>query len=582
MPAILNRLSIGKKIIGLVGGLLSIMLVIAAYSEYLSMKRVEAAEDLAQWLIPAQVALDKINKLLVEQQLHEERLVRLANEPATDQAEMATELDSYRQVSDKLNTQIRELEEGVGVTLQRVHTVDDAVALTRIDALIPGVEADHKGYEALFLRTLESLRKKEALPAIPVKELLKSDRHSVSSALQIMQATFTRFIDAQTALVREQERQRNALGRQSLFATLAAFVLGILLASWITRRMLQPIRRLIESTRAVSKGDYSVIVEPTTGDEIGALTLAFRDLTQELREKDAIRQTFSQYVDPRIVRHLLAPGTSDMEGDRREMTVFFSDIREFTSISERLTPQSLVRLVNAYLCEMSKPIAADGGVIDKFIGDAIMAYWGPPFVEEDEHPRLAVQAALQSLECLDTFRRQIPEITGLRSGAPDIDIRIGIATGPVLIGNMGSPTMKNYTIMGDTVNLAARMETACKEYGVRLLISDSTLQRMGEAFLVREIDLIAVKGKLESTRIYQPLALKGRRHPELEEIVNRYALGLAAYRDQQWDEACAAFNAVLAIDPQDGPARVLAERVAWLRIHAPGADWDGVWRLASK
>ena len=582
MLEFVNRIPIGQKLIGLIAGLLSIMLVIAAYSEYVTKKSGEEIEDLTQYLIPPQGALGKIATHLLEQQVHIERTLRLVAEAKPNDALVDAELDAFRTISTKVKKELKNIEDGLTETFKNVNKVEDAIALARLEAAIPRLEKEHRTFEAQVLKTIEQTRKKLPTETISALDELKREQQNIEEIVETTQTNFSNFIDQQATVIMEHERKRGLLGIENLLVAVAAFIFGILMAVIITRRMLLPIRRLIVSTNAVAKGDLSVDVEPTTKDELGALTIAFREMTQGLREKEAIKLTFSQYVDPRIVRHLLAPGSADLEGDRRDMTVFFSDIVDFTSISERLTPQALVRLINAYLVEMSKPIAAGSGVIDKFIGDAIMAYWGVPFVKEDEHPRLAVRAGLQMFEFLDKFRLQIPEITGLRTGAPDIDIRIGVATGPVLIGNMGSNTVKNYTIMGDTVNLAARLESACREYGIRMLISDSTRQRTENDFLVREIDLIAVKGKDEPTRVFEPIVEMDASSPLLKQMTERFSAALAAYRAQEWDEAENGFKAVLAALPGDGPSRIFLERVSLLRATPPGGDWNGVWRFNRK
>ena len=582
MLEFVNRIPIGQKLIGLIAGLLSIMLVIAAYSEYVTKKSGEEIEDLTQYLIPPQGALAKIATHLLEQQVHVERTLRLVAEAKPNDALVDAELDAFRKLSTKVNKELKNIEDALTETFKNVNKVEDAIALARLEAAIPRLEKEHRTFEAQVLKTIEQTRKKLPTETISALDELKREQQNIEEIVETTQTNFSLFIDQQATVIMEHERKRGSLAIENLLVAVAAFIFGILMAVIITRRMLLPIRRLIVSTNAVAKGDLSVDVEPTTKDELGALTIAFREMTQGLREKEAIKQTFSQYVDPRIVRHLLAPGSADLEGDRRDMTVFFSDIVDFTSISERLTPQALVRLINAYLVEMSKPIAAGSGVIDKFIGDAIMAYWGVPFVKEDEHPRLAVRAGLQMFEFLDKFRLQIPEITGLRTGAPDIDIRIGVATGPVLIGNMGSNTVKSYTIMGDTVNLAARLEGACKEYGIRMLISNSTRQHTENDFLVREIDLITVKGKDEPTRVFEPIVEMEASSPLLKQMTERFSAALAAYRAQEWDEAEAGFKAVLAALPGDGPSRIFLDRVSLLRATPPGGDWDGVWRINSK
>src|SRR5438105_3707782 len=154
------------------------------------------------------------------------------------------------------------------------------------------------------------------------------------------------------------------------------------------------------------------------------------------------------------------------------MTVFFSDLVGFTAISERLTPSGLVNVMNRYLSLMSQPIRAQKGLIDKYIGDAIMAFWGPPFTDREEHARLACFAALEQLQALEELRRMLPELMGLRKGLPEIDFRIGISTGDVVVGNIGSELTRAFTVLGDTVNLGSRLEGANKQYGTKILISE--------------------------------------------------------------------------------------------------------------
>ena len=192
------------------------------------------------------------------------------------------------------------------------------------------------------------------------------------------------------------------------------------------------------------------------------------------------------------------------------MTVLFCDLKGFTSLSEGLTPQGLVKVMNRYLSTMSEPIRTNRGIIDKYIGDGIMAYWGPPFVGEADHARLACLAALEMIERIATLRQEIPELLGVR-GTPmeQCDLRIGIATGEALVGSIGSDVMMSYTLLGDVVNLASRLEGANKVYGTRNLVSGKTIAGAGDAVEVREIDRIVVEGHTHSEVIFEILGRKG-------------------------------------------------------------------------
>jgi adenylate cyclase len=231
---------------------------------------------------------------------------------------------------------------------------------------------------------------------------------------------------------------------------------------------------------------------------------------------------------------------------------------------------------------MSGPVRHNNGIIDKYIGDGIMAYWGPPFTSAEEHPGLACLAALDQLAGLAAFRAELPELTGVRRGFPEIDIRVGIATGDVVVGNIGSEQARNYTVIGDTVNLASRLEGANKTYGTRALIGEVTNRFAGDLVETREIDRVLVVGKTEPQRIFELLGRKGEVAEERLKLRDTFDEALAAYRRKDWPEAHAGFEGCLKIMPGDGPSKVFLSRIAQFCTTAPSPDWDGVWSLVEK
>jgi class 3 adenylate cyclase len=261
------------------------------------------------------------------------------------------------------------------------------------------------------------------------------------------------------------------------------------------------------------------------------------------------------------------------------MTVMFCDMKGFTALSEGVTPQGLVKIMNRYLSTMSEPIHAHRGVIDKYIGDGIMAYWGPPFVGEAEQAKCACSAAIDMISRLDTLRKELPELLGLRTIPVDCDLRIGIATGETLVGSIGSEYMMSFTVMGDTVNLAARLESANKVYGSRCLISEATADRCSTDFEVREIDRVVPAGQSYQQTVYEIMGRKDAIAPEQTQLRARYAAGLTAYRERRWDEARAAFAAALEAAPDDGPSIAILARIADLKQNPPPENWDGSWRM---
>src|SRR5262249_35776474 len=220
--------------------------------------------------------------------------------------------------------------------------------------------------------------------------------------------------------------------------------------------------------------------------------------------------------------------------------------------------------------------------IDKYIGDAIMAYWGPPFIEEAEQAHLACLAAIDMIGRVASLRKELPELLGVRTIPAECDVRIGVATGEALVGSIGSEVMMSYTVMGDTVNLASRLEGANKAYGSRCLISEATATACEATVEVREIDRVVVVGQTQPQIVFEIMGRKGGLTPEEMQLRTLYSEGLAAYRARQWEEARRAFAAALEIAPRDGPSMTFVKRIETLQQNPPAADWDGAWHLEQK
>ena len=335
--------------------------------------------------------------------------------------------------------------------------------------------------------------------------------------------------------------------------------------------------------RDVQGGNLNIQLPVSSTDEVGRLTDSFNFFVKELRSKERMKETFGKYIDPRILEQVLAErGEEAVASGRHEMTVLFADLVGFTGLSERLTPLLMVKLLNRHFGLQALAIQEHRGIVDKFVGDSILAFWGPPFVKAEEHAMQACQAAQAQLMAVDTLRGELPEITGLRRDAPGIDLCIGICTGEVVVGNIGSENTRSYTVVGDTVNVAARLERANRVYGTQILINESTAQAVGSHFETREIDTISVKGKTETTRIFELMSGAGQLSEELLRLRKRYDAARRSYLGQDWDTAETNFRECLQIRPNDGPSRVLLERIQFLRRNPPGKDWNGVWHLREK
>jgi adenylate cyclase len=368
----------------------------------------------------------------------------------------------------------------------------------------------------------------------------------------------------------------------TIAATTSTVLLGMAVAALITNRLSRPVRSLAIAMRDVQQGNLNIQLPVGSTDEVGRLTDSFNFFVKELRSKERMKQTFGKYIDPRILEHVLAQPGAEVAGGRRDMTVLFADLVGFTSLSERVTPLLMVTLLNRHFGLQALAVQEHHGVVDKFVGDSVMAFWGPPFVKPDEHAVLACRAAQAQLVALDSLRRELPDITGLRRDLPAIDLCIGICTGEVVVGNIGSDNTRSYTVIGDTANLAARLERTNRVYGTQILVGETTAQAIGSQFEIREIDTISVKGKTETTRVFELMAAAGQLSEELARLRERYEQAQRAYLDQEWDLAEATFRECLQIRPNDGPSRVFLERVQVLRRDPPGKDWNGVWQMVEK
>lgn len=305
-----------------------------------------------------------------------------------------------------------------------------------------------------------------------------------------------------------------------------------------------------------------------------SLVALYRLLVEE-REKRRVRGAFQQYVSPEVIRRLLAD-PERVKPRKTAVSVLFSDVRGFTSISETLDAQELADLLNGYLTEMTRIIFRHQGTLDKYIGDAVMAIWGAPF-DEPRHAERCCETALEMLARLAELQPQ-----WRTRGLPVLDIGIGINTGIASVGNMGSALRYGYTAMGDTVNLASRLEGLNKEYGTRILLSESTYMALHSGkLLTREIDLIRVKGKLLPVTIYEILGRKESTGAHVE-LVEMFSQAQAAYKRRDWRHARRAFEEILRRWPDDGPSRVFLARSQEYLAEEPAADWDGVYVMKHK
>lgn len=295
------------------------------------------------------------------------------------------------------------------------------------------------------------------------------------------------------------------------------------------------------------------------------------------RARLKIEKAFSHYVSKDVVAEIKKhPEMLHLGGEKRVMTAFFSDIAGFTTVSETISPEELVRLLNEYFAAMTKILFRYGGTLDKYEGDAIMAFWNAPSLQPD-HAKRACATALKMQQHLSILR-----LKWKKEGNPDIRVRMGINTGDMIVGNVGSQDRFDYTIMGDSVNLSSRLEGANKHYSTYMMVSESTYADSKEDFEFRELDLLKVKGKTQAVKVYELLAKKGHLEENMQRILPHYKAGLEAYYQRKWDYALTHFNKILEIKPEDGPTNIYVARCQVFKAKPPAENWDGTYELKEK
>jgi adenylate cyclase len=454
------------------------------------------------------------------------------------------------------------------------------VALAEVDVLLAQLEAE---YPQVTIRQAQMLELQRAGRHAEANQqvLLLND---LQNTVQRQRETLVRRVSGMAVEAAQslEARQRTAL-RLTLAASLVTVLLGLAVAALVTLWLTAPVRALTGAVDAVRGGKLDTALPIRSRDEIGALTEAFNFFVDEMRAKEHIRRTFGRYVDPRVMEQVLKTGGEAVTaGERRRMTIQFADLVGFTELSERLTPSLMVRVLNRHFTLQAEAVQAQRGVVDKFLGDAVLAYWGPPFVDESQQVTLALRSVLAQIAAMETLRAELPELTGLRRDPPQISLRVGLATGDVLVGNIGSETACGYTVIGDAVNLASRIESINRLYGTHVLLGQVTAGAVEGQFELREIDAVAVKGKREATRLFELLGEVGQVPAARLRTREVYARGLAAYRAADLTSAEQAFRQCLAESPDDGPSQLMMKRISRFHVEPPPQGWDGTWVFDTK
>ena len=516
------RLPISLKIFSITTALLVLMVVVTWLSVLNFRQLNNQVRALSDWYLPLQQQVASVEILIRQQIVHMERVMAGMEVARPDPEFLANESNGFDmrgvnadQIVDSSLRMLGEAEAQKDLKLDRV-------TLAVLGKQLPAIQTARQHFHMTF--RLFQIEAQEGTPRSQkiVRETLLREKDTVDIEIGKTIDILNRLTQDTAIQAKKEEKRATTL---NWIVTAIATTLGLIFAGFVTRSLVDPVKRLVGGTRAVEAGDLDVEILVRTHDELATLATSFNHMVVGLREKERIRDTFGQYVDPRIVKSLLENRIPAERGERQVMTVFFSDLQDFTRLCEGLTPDAAVRFLNRYFSLMSEVIRTRQGIVDKYIGDSVMAFWGPPFTDPADHATLCCLAALEQMARMEAFRAWLPEMFGVAHGLPVVNVRMGIASGEVTVGNIGSETSRGYTVIGDTVNLASRLEQANKFYGTRILVSEATRNLAGDTLVFREIDSLRVAGKLETVRVYELLGIAAELSESDRQRVQTYEAG---------------------------------------------------------
>ena len=342
----------------------------------------------------------------------------------------------------------------------------------------------------------------------------------------------------------------------------------------IARRITRPVRKLALAAREVAAGNYGEPIMLQQDDEIGELATAFNNMSVGLTERDQVRDILGKVASHEVAEQLLKRNI-ELGGEEREVTVMFTDIRNFTALCENHPPAVAIALLNRYLTLINAIVDEHAGVIDKYTGDGVMALFGAPIGRNDD-PQRAVLAALAINQRIRQLAIQLS-----MEGLPNPDVGIGVNSSRVVAGNIGSPSRLNYTVLGDGVNLASRLESLTKRYGVPIIVGEATAEQANKLVYL-ELDKVCVWGKSKPVRIFQPLGTLEQLDDERRDLVARHHRALALFRARSWNAAEDIFRALRPLSGYTSIADIYLSYLADFMLTEPGDNWDGAFTLSDK
>ena len=499
------------------------MLMISASSisiYYISRVKSEL-DQIAFHLVPITEKLTQIDMHALRQEISLERIFTYLDMDQIPLNKVKEEETKFKIYGNSVEAEFAEAKKLVQEGLRHSSTSDDIREFSRLEPFLEILEREHQILEGHGLKIIEALKKENHEQAHLLEGWLVEAEDDFNAGLLRCLETLERITERSALNAEEHE---NLLIILNWTATGFAIVLGLLFSAIISSRIVRPLKDLVAATKKVEEGHLDANFAVQSKDEIGTMADQFNQMLDGIRKKERVKATFGQYVDPRILNSII--NSYNLEESHREpVTVFFSDIAGFSRISEQFTPAVTVKLVNEYLSLVSEPIVNRQGVIDKFIGDAVVAFWSPPFVSPEEGALLSCHAALEQQRQIDIFRNKVSEITGIRKDLPEISVRMGIASSECVVGNIGSTNSKSFTAIGPATEWAETLETLNKKYKTEILVSEPIVELVNSQMEFRRLETVEiVAGK--KVNVYELLGPAGGVPLEVIEYKNDYEQAL--------------------------------------------------------
>ena len=571
-------MSIGNKIFGIALCML-LFLAAVAFLSHQRLSRISAEiSDQTKYIIPISHLVEEVVTHFLNQQLHFERAMGLYQERTLNLPAIKAELKFQETAGAMVDEAIKKSSDLSRAAVTSALSAGNREEFARLGLTFERLEKEHQEFHDHLMTVLSLIEHGEMTEAEAVEIKLEKEEDDLELELEGILLQSEQFVSLAS---NRSVRMAQEVLWLNLSVTTLAVLIGLIFATVVSLGIVRPLEKLLVNVRKIGTGDSEFGDGASSKDEIGILIKAFSHMASELDQKEKIKSLFGKYVDPRIVERLIDhPEAAGREGEKRTMTVFFSDITHFAKMTEHLSPDEQVKITNHYLTSMAKKVSDQKGVIDKFIGTMVMAFWGPPFTAEKDQAWLACHAALNQSDAISAFRNQ--NATSAGTDLSSLELHVGLSTGPLVVGNMGSQNAKSYTVMGDTVNIASRLKGASKQYGVRVMMTEETRALAGEQIETREVDLIQVLGKEEPIRVYELLARSGELSEQMTQVRQQFGDGLAAYRSQDWSVATGHFEACLELKSDDAPSEIFLKRIEGLKGAELDDDWNGAWQLSKK